>query len=266
MDLGDITAFVTGASQGIGREIAVSLADKGADVALAARNVENLEETTEIIDNLEGEADETGDTLVVKTDVADEESVESSIDETVDTFGGLDCLVNNAGIAGPMQPFERMDVEDWDHVQAVNVRGPFLCAKHAVDHLTESDRASIINIASVAGKRPYPNRAPYAASKMAVIGLTRTLAFELGKKGVTVNAVCPGAVQGDRISRAIEAQVELEQEDGVRTVNTDPDNLALGKLFVEKEDIAEQVAYLASDAARNTTAQDINVGGGVAWY
>ena len=262
MELEDITAFVTGASQGIGREISVELADSGAEVALGARSVDGLEETAGIIEDL----DETGETLVARTDVTDESSVEDSIERTVEEFGGLDCLVNNAGIAGPMDPFDRIEADDWDHVQDVNVKGPFLCAKHAADHLRESDRASIINIASVAGKRPYPNRSPYAASKMALIGLTRTLAFELGKDGVTVNAVCPGAVQGDRINRAIEAQVELEQEEGVRTLNADPDNLALGKLFVEKKDVAEQVAYLASDAARNTTAQDINVGGGVAWY
>lgn len=263
MELEGTTAFVTGASQGIGREISVELADSGADVALAARSVDGLEETAGIIEELDGE---TGGTLVARTDVADEDDIQDSIERTVEEFGGFDCLVNNAGIAGPMDPFDRIEADDWDHVQEVNVRGPFLCAKHAADHLRESDRASIINIASVAGKRPYPNRAPYAASKMALIGLTRTLAFELGKDGVTVNAVCPGAVQGDRINRAIEAQVELEQEEGVRTLNADPDNLALGKLFVEKKDVAEQVAYLASDAARNTTAQDINVGGGVAWY
>lgn len=262
MDLEGITAFVTGASQGIGREISVNLAEKGADVALAARSLENLEETAELAEEEEG----AGETLVVRTDVSDEASVEDSIQETVEEFGGLDCLVNNAGIAGPMAPFDRIEADDWDNVQDVNVKGPFLCAKHAADHLRESEQASIINIASVAGKRPYPNRAPYAASKMALIGFTRTLAFELGKENITVNAVCPGAVQGDRINRAIEAQAELEQEDGVRTLNADPDNLALGKLFVEKEDVAEQVAYLASDSARNTTAQDINVGGGVAWY
>jgi NAD(P)-dependent dehydrogenase (short-subunit alcohol dehydrogenase family) len=258
----DVTAFVTGASQGIGREIAVNLAEKGADVALAARSVDGLEETAQLAEKEEG----AGETHVVRTDVSDEASVEDSVQETVDVFGGLDCLVNNAGIAGPMDPFYRIDADDWDEVQDVNAKGPFLCAKHTVDHLRESEQASIINVASVAGKRPYPNRAPYAASKMALIGLTRTLAFELGKDGITVNAVCPGAVQGDRINRAIEAQAELEQEDGVRTLNADPDNLALGKLFVEKKDIAEQVAYLASDVARNTTAQDINVGGGVAWY
>lgn len=263
MELDDITAFVTGASQGIGREIAVNLAGKGANVALAARNVENLEETAALIEDTE---EETGETLVVRTDVTDEDSVRESIDETVEEFGGLDCLVNNAGIGGQVDPFYRIEEENWDKVQDVNVKGPFLCAKHATEHLRESEQASIINIASIAGKRPYPNRSPYAASKMAVIGLTRTLAFELGKDDVTVNAVCPGAVQGDRINNAIQEQAELKQEDGVRAVNDDPDNFALGHLLVGKEDVAEQVAYLASDAARNTTAQDINVDAGGAWY
>lgn len=262
MELEGITAFVTGASQGIGREIAVNLAGKGADVALAARSLENLEETAELVE----EEDDAGETLVVRTDVTDEESVKDSIEETVGEFGGLDCLVNNAGIGGQVDPFYRIEEENWDKVQDVNVKGPFLCAKHAADHLRESEQASIVNIASIAGKRPYPNRSPYAASKMALIGFTRTLAFELGKDNVTVNAVCPGAVQGDRINNAIQAQAKLKQEEGVRAVNDDPDNFALGHLLVGKDDIAEQVAYLASDAARNTTAQDINVDAGGAWY
>lgn len=263
MGLEGTTAFVTGASQGIGREISVNLAGKGADVALAARSVDGLVETAELVEEADGE---TGDVLTVRTDVTDEESVKDSIEQTAEEFGGLDCLVNNAGIGGQVDPFYRVEADEWDRVQEVNVKGPFLCAKHATDHLRESDRASIVNIASIGGKRPYPNRAAYATSKMALIGFTRTLAFELGKDGVTVNAVCPGAVQGDRINRAIQAQAELKQEDGVRTVNDDPNNFALGHLLVGKEDVAEQVAYLASDAARNITAQDINVDAGAAWY
>jgi NAD(P)-dependent dehydrogenase (short-subunit alcohol dehydrogenase family) len=260
MEVEGITAFVTGASRGIGREIAVEFAENGADVALAARS-DGIEETAEII----GESEAPGEALPVRTDVTDEDSVRGSIDTTVDEFGGLDCLVNNAGVAGPVEPFDSIDANDWDHVQAVNLRGPFLCAKHAAEYLRESERASIVNISSVGGKRPYPNRSPYAASKMGLIGLTRTLAFELGDDDVRVNAVCPGAVQGDRINRAIQAQAELAQE-GVRTLNAEPDDTALQKLMVEKENVAEQVVFLASDAARRTTAQDINVGGGVAWY
>ncbi|MFP4174796.1 MAG: SDR family NAD(P)-dependent oxidoreductase [Halobacteriales archaeon] len=260
MDVEGITAFVTGASRGIGREIAIEFAERGADVALAARS-DGIDETAEVIQG----AGATGDALPVHTDVSDEDSVRGSIDAAVEEFGGIDCLVNNAGIAGPVEPFDRIDADDWDHVQEVNLRGPFLCAKHAADYLRDSDRASIVNVSSVGAKRPYPNRSPYAASKMGLIGLTRTLAFELGGDGVRVNAVCPGAVQGERINRAVQAQAELAQE-GVRTLNAEPDDTALQTLMVEKEDVAEQVVFLASASARRTTAQDVNVGGGVAWY
>jgi NAD(P)-dependent dehydrogenase (short-subunit alcohol dehydrogenase family) len=258
MSVEGITAFVTGASRGIGREIAVSFAEGGANVALAARS-DGVEETAEAIEDTDGDA------LPVRTDVTDEESVRDSIEATAEKFGGLDCLVNNAGIAGPVEPFDRIDADDWDEVQEVNLRGPFLCAKHAAEYLRESERASIVNVSSVGGKRPYPNRSPYAASKMGLIGLTRTLAFELGGDGVTVNAVCPGAVQGNRINRAIQAQAELAEE-GVRTLNAEPDDTALQKLMVDKESVAEQVVFLAGERARSTTAQDLNVGGGIAWY
>ncbi len=260
MSVEGITAFVTGASRGIGREIAVEFAERGADVALAARS-DGIEETAALIDDSDAE----GEALAVTTDVSDEDSVRGSIERAADYFGGIDCLVNNAGIVGPIEPFDRIDADDWDRVQEVNLRGPFLCAKHAADYLRGSERASIVNVASIGGKRPYPNRSPYAASKMGLIGLTRTLAFELGDDDVTVNAVCPGAVQGERINEVIAAQAELAQE-GVRTVNTDPDSIALDDLFVEPERVAEQVVFLASDAGRQTTAQDINVDSGAAWY
>lgn len=260
MSVEGITAFVTGASRGIGREIAVEFAERGADVALAARS-DGTEETAALID----ESDAEGDALAVSTDVSDEDSVRDSVEATVEEFGGIDCLVNNAGVAGPVEPFDRIDADDWDRVQEVNLRGPFLCAKHAADYLRESDQASVINISSIGGKRPYPNRSPYAASKMGLIGLTRTLAFELGDDDVTVNAVCPGAVQGERINRAIGAQAELAQE-GVRTLNAEPDDTALQRLMVDKEDVAKKVVFLASDEARRTTAQDINVDAGAAWY
>ncbi|MDY7083085.1 MAG: SDR family oxidoreductase, partial [Halobacteria archaeon] len=172
-DLSDVTAFITGASRGIGREIATTFAKRGANVSLAARS-DGIEETAEIIDDEDS-------TLTVRTDVTDENSIEQSISETVEEFGGLDCLVNNAGVEGPIKPFDRIDAADWDEVQNVNVRGAFLCAKHSASHLRESEQASIVNISSIGGKRPYPNRSPYAASKMALIGLTRTLAFELGE-------------------------------------------------------------------------------------
>jgi NAD(P)-dependent dehydrogenase (short-subunit alcohol dehydrogenase family) len=256
--LSGTTAFVTGASQGIGRTIAVELADEGANVALAARS-----------DGIHETAAEIGDderTLPVETDVTDEESVAAAIEATVDEFGGLDCLVNNAGIAGPTAPVEEVDVEGFERTMDVNVTGAFRCVKHAAPHLRASDRGSVVTISSISGKRPLENRTPYAASKMAVIGLTRTLAFELGEDDVTVNAVCPGATRGPRIDDVIEAQADqrdLSYEEAKREVFTD--DTALGRL-TEPEDVARTVAYLASEDARNVTAQDVNVDAGTVWY
>jgi len=256
--LSDTTAFVTGASGGLGREIAETFADYGANVAIAARS-DGIHETAERIDD--GER-----TLAVETDVTDEDSVEAAIEATVDTFGGLDCVVNNAGIAGPVQPFDRVERDAFMETQAVNVAGPLSSVKHAAPYLRDSDRGSVVNIASIGGKRPYPNRTPYAASKMALIGLSRTLAYELGRDDVTVNAVLPGPVEGDRIEEVIEKQAELASVENAEPANIGPNDFALNEFTVPPEDVAEQVAYLAGPAGRKMTAQEIGVDAGGTWY
>ncbi len=256
MDSG--TAFVTGGSQGIGREIARTLVERGANVAIAARS-DGIYETEALIDEPER-------TLAVETDVTDEQSVAESIEETVERFGGLDCLVNNAGIAGPTAPVEEIDRAEWEHTLDVNVTGMFLTTKHAAAHLRESDRGSLINISSISGKRPLEGRTPYTTSKMAVLGFTRTLAFELGDDDVTVNAICPGATRGDRIERVIQNQADargVDYETAKQEVFTD--DTALGTL-VDPEDVAETVAFLASERGHRITAQDINVDAGTTWY
>ncbi|PSQ01401.1 NAD(P)-dependent oxidoreductase [Halobacteriales archaeon QS_5_70_17] len=257
-DLDGRTALVTGASQGIGRRIARTLADCGARVALAARAEENLRETAGPIPDDRA--------LVVGCDVTEEDSVAGAVEATVEEFGGLDILVNNAGVAGPTAPVEEVTVEAFDRTMAVNARGVLLATKHAAPHLRASDAGRVVNIASISGKRPLPDRTPYAASKMAVIGLTRTLAFELGEDDVTVNAVCPGATEGPRIESVIDRQAErrgVDYERAKREVFTD--DTALGTL-VEATDTADLVAYLAGDAGRHVTAQDINVDAGSTWY
>lgn len=252
------TAFVTGESQGIGREIAKTLVEQGANVGLAARS-DGIHETADIIDSPEN-------TLAVKTDVTDESNVKESIEAVAEEFGGLDLLVNNAGIAGPTAPIENVELEAWEQTQNVNVTGMFLTIKHAISHLRASDRGSIVNISSISGKRPLENRTPYTVSKMGVIGLTRTLAMELGDDDITVNSICPGPTMGDRIDSVIEEQareLDVDYETAKRRVFTD--DAALGRL-VEAEDIAGTVAFLGSNAARNITAQDINVDAGTVWY
>lgn len=251
--LSNLTAFVTGASQGIGRQIAETFADHGANVALAARS-DGIYETAERIDD--------DRSLAVETDVTDEAAVEAAIEQTVETFGGLDCVVNNAGVAGPVQPFDRIDPEEFLYVQNVNVAGPLLCTKHAASHLRESNRGSIINIGSIGGKRPYPNRTPYAASKMALIGLTRTLAYELGRDDVTVNTVLPGPVEGPRIEAVIEKQARLAELEDAEPASIGPNDFALPDYTIPPEDVAEQVAYLAGPHGRKITGQEIAVDAG----
>lgn len=256
MSVSGLKAIVTGGSQGIGREIATALAEAGASVVVAARS-----------DAIYEVAEQIGDpAIAIETDVTDEESVQSTIEATLEEFGGLDILVNNAGIAGPTAPIEDVTAEEWAHTMNVNVMGMFLMTKHAVAHLRESEQPSVVNISSISGKRPLENRTPYTASKMAVIGLTRTLAFELGDDGVTVNAICPGATRGPRIEGVIEKQADslgVSYEEAKQRVFTD--ETALGTL-VEPTDIAEMVIYLASETGRRITAQDINISGGNVWY
>lgn len=254
--LADTTAIVTGASSGIGKGIATTLAEQGANVAIAARS-----------DQTERVAEEIGErALPVRLDVTDEEAVKRGIERTVNAFGGLDCVVNNAGLAGPIELVEDIGLGEWEETMAVNVNGPFLMVKHAVPHLRESDRASVVTISSITGKRPAKRRTPYATSKIAVIGLTRTLALELGEDDITVNAICPGATDSPRITGFIENRMEgtdLSYEEAKQDLGL-VDN-ALGSL-VEIDDTAELVAFLASEAGRHITGQDINVDAGTIWY
>lgn len=255
--LEDTTALVTGASQGIGREIAVAFAEAGATVTLAARG-DGIHDTAELIDDPER-------TLAVHTDVTDDEAVEAAVESTVEEFGDLTCVVNNAGIAGPMAPLEETDPEEWAHVLDVNVVGCQRTIAHAAPHLRAAEGASVINIASIGGKRPYPNRAPYAASKMAVIGLTRTAAFEFGEDEVSVNAICPGPVEGDRIQRAFEGQAELRDVPVDAVEQQAKRRLAVHEL-VPPEEVAAMAVHLAGADSHHVTGQDINISSGGAWY
>lgn len=256
--LNQSTAFVTGASQGIGREIAVSLAREGANVALAARSDGIYETEKKINDEFKS--------LPIKTDVTDESDVRSSIEETVERFGGLDILVNNAGASGPTAPVQDIRAEEWIQMTDVKILGPFFCVKHSVEHLQESDHGTIVNISSVGGKKPYPYRSPYAASNMAMIGMSRTWAHELGEYGITVNSICPGPVKGPRIERVIEERAKQEDLTYEEVRNKHYfDDLAIAE-FVDPQTIAEMIIFLASESGRQITAQDLNIDSGTAWY
>jgi NAD(P)-dependent dehydrogenase (short-subunit alcohol dehydrogenase family) len=191
------TALVTGAGNGLGRAIAIALAQRGARVVLTGRSQ----------DKLSAVAEEIG--AAARVEVVDTSSAESVADlrQRLDTED-VSILVNNAGIAGPVSALTDIAVDEWDEVFAVNVRGVYLMCKEFLPPMIDRGFGDVVNVASVSGKRPLARRTPYTASKMAVLGLTSSLAFEVGPLGVNVNTLSPGPVVGPRMSRnfALEAE------------------------------------------------------------
>ena len=183
--LGGKTALVTGGGGGIGREIATRLKAAGANVAICGRNVEKLEAAAHAI----------GGALTLPGDLLDDTYVQSCVDRTVETFGGLDILINNAGVA-LSKPFAETAIEDFDRVMATNVRAPFILIRSALPHLRKA-RGRVINIASVVAHKGYPLQSAYAASKHALLGLSKSLANELYEDGVRVHVISPGGVYTD---------------------------------------------------------------------
>ena len=183
--LGGKTALVTGGGGGIGREIAAQLKAAGANVAICGRNVEKLEAAARAI----------GGALTLPGDLLDDTYVQSCVDRTVETFGGLDILINNAGVA-LSKPFAETTIEDFDRVMATNVRAPFILIRSALPQLRKA-RGRVINIASVVAHKGYPLQSAYAASKHALLGLSKSLANELYEDGVRVHVISPGGVYTD---------------------------------------------------------------------
>ncbi len=253
-------ALVTGAGRGIGRALALRLAREGALVVLADRDARACRETARDLARVAGRQG-----LAVTTDVSREEQVCSLLERVGGAHGGLDILVNNAGIAGPTAPVEEVSLEQWESTMAVNLRGVFLCCKHAVPYLKERGAGSIVNISSVSAKRPLPQRSPYAASKMALIGFTRTLASELGPWGIRVNAVCPGAVAGPRQEAVLRALGQRSGQSPDQLLRAKKSASPLGTL-VQPEQVAALVAFLCSAQAEAITGQDINVSAGAVMY
>lgn len=248
-------SIITGGGQGIGRAIALRFSEEGAMVMVAGRTKENLERVAGEIRKQGGRA------LVSVTDVADEQMVEKMVAETINEFGALDILVNNSGIAGPTAPVVGIRRKDWDETMAINLTGAFLCAKHALPHMIERKSGRIINITSVAGLRAYALRSPYAASKWAMIGLTRTLAEEAGRYNIAVNAIAPGPVQGPRIENVIRNRANAMGRSFEEVEREYVEPIAL-KRMVEEADIAAMALFLASDESRNITGETITISGG----
>lgn len=256
MKLAGKVAVVTGGGRGLGRVIALRLANEGAAVVVAGTGREHVEATAREIVTAGGRS------LGVIADVTSEPDVTRMVEATTHAYGRLDVLVNNAGIVGPTASVAEAKLEDWERTLAINLTGAFLCAKHAIPHLVAQRGGRIINITSVAGLIGYAMRSPYAASKWGMIGLTRTLALELGTQGVTVNAIAPGSVRGERIDNVVRARATSLGKsiaDIEREFYVEPTAL---KRMLDPEEIAGTVAFLASDEARGITGETISVSAG----
>jgi NAD(P)-dependent dehydrogenase (short-subunit alcohol dehydrogenase family) len=230
------TALVSGAGNGLGRATALALAEAGARVLLVGRTPQRL---TDVLTEVKARGGAGG---VAVCDVADPEAVARLSDELRDE--SVSILVNNAGVAGPVAPLTEVEPEDWDAVFASNVRGVYLMCRAFIPPMTARGSGDVINIASVSGKRPLARRTPYVASKMAVIGLTATLAHEVGPLGVNVNSLSPGPVRGPRMER----NFKLEAERSGITVDQAVDNFvsrsALNRMVEEDEVAAAVIAML----------------------
>ncbi|WP_420436956.1 SDR family NAD(P)-dependent oxidoreductase [Candidatus Poriferisocius sp.] len=259
MKLDRKVVVVTGASQGIGREIALTCAQEGGSMVLAARSVGALEEVASLIEAAGGQAQ------VVETDVSNPDAVASLASQVLSRWGRIDVLVNNSGIGGPSAPLWEVQPADWEQTFAVNVTGVFLCCQAMLPSMIERRSGSIINIGSITGKRPLLNRTAYAASKAALIGLTRTLAVEAGPHHIRVNLVSPGFVEGERIEWVFQQQ-SAQQDRPVAAVRSAAEQMTPLRRLVTAVDVARTVAFLASDESAGITGDDVNVTAGLVMY
>lgn len=250
--------IVTGASQGIGRAIAVRFGRAGASVVLAARNRSGLEETEQLVRAQGGRG------LVVQTDVTDEAQVGAMVDAALSEYGALDGVVCNSGVAGPTAPLTEIPLTQWRETLQVNVDGVFLCCRAAIPAMRDHG-GWITVIGSMTGKRPLHGRTPYTTSKMALVGLVRTLAWEAGPDRIRVNLLSPGAVRGPRIDEVIARQAQAQNVSVHETLARFTSASPLGRL-TEPEEVAEAALFLASPAASAITGEDVNVSAGVAMY
>ena len=255
MSLDGQVALITGGGRGIGKVIAQKFAQAGARVVISGTTTAALDATADEI-RASG-----GDVLAVTSDVSSEDDVRSLFKVAREKFGPIDILINNSGIMGPTAAVGDIQLADWEQTMAINLTGAFLCCREVAPEMIERRKGRIVNISSMAGRRGYPLRSPYAASKWAMIGLTLTLAGELGPYDVPVNVICPGPIAGDRMKRVIAARAE-EMGESVEAVTKQYVGAStLGRMATE-EDVADMIAYLVSEHGKNITGQVIEVAAG----
>jgi 3-oxoacyl-[acyl-carrier protein] reductase len=244
VNLSEKTAIVTGASQGLGKAVALALAANGARVACVARTVDKLNETVQQIQDAGGQAE------AFACDVTDRKSVDELVDQVVEQWEKLDILVNNAGITRDTL-LPRMSDEEWDTVIDTNLRGSFLFSRAASRYMMRARYGRIINMSSVSGLIGNPGQTNYSASKAGLIGLTRSLSRELAGRKITINAVAPGFIESDMTAALGEMIIgEAKKRIPARRLGT-------------AEDVAAAVLFLAGDAASYITGHVLTVDGGM---
>lgn len=237
-------ALVTGAAQGIGKAIALSLARAGADVVISDVNLEGAETVAGEVEALGRRA------LALRADVSQNKEVSEMIDKILDKFGRIDILINNAGITADSLLL-RMKEEAWDKVIAINLKGTFLCLKAVAKIMMKQRCGKIVNVASIIGLMGNAGQANYAASKAGVIGLTKSAAKELAPRGINVNAIAPGFIETAMTKKLSEEVREAMQK-----------HIPLGK-FATPQDVAGVVLFLVSESSSYITGQVINIDGGM---
>jgi NAD(P)-dependent dehydrogenase (short-subunit alcohol dehydrogenase family) len=240
--------LVTAGASGIGREIVRAFGANGAKVFVCDIDSKALEALAIEVDGL----------LTAVCDISRPDDIDRMVTLAVSALGGLDVLVNNAGISGPTAPVEQIPPDEWEKVVQVNLNGTFHVTRLAIPHLKKSPAGVIIIMSSFAGRFGYANRSPYSTTKWGLIGLTKTLSIELGRFNIRANAILPGAVEGPRIDRVLEGRakvtgrsVDQERESALSTQSL--------KRFVDPKDIAALAVFLASDAAKSISGQMIPI-------
>ena len=237
-------AFVTGAASGIGRATAIAFAQEGARLAILDRTEDALRETTEAIRTIGG------DVLTIACDVAQPDQVEAAVRQVVEAFGRLDIAFNNAGVENKAAPVAEIELSEWDRILDINLRGTFVCMKHELTQMVRQGGGVIVNTSSGAGIRGVAGGASYAASKHAVIGLTKSAALDYAKQNIRVNAILPGNIETPMMDRFTGGDIQ-------KAIDLEP----VGRLG-KPEEIADAVLWMSADLGAFVTGAAISVDGG----
>jgi NAD(P)-dependent dehydrogenase (short-subunit alcohol dehydrogenase family) len=253
-------AVVTGGNRGIGRAIARAMAAEGAAVAISARDREALQLVADELEHLGGTA------AAVVCDVRDPKSTDAMTAEVLERFGHVDVVVANAGIAGAIRPMHELTYEEWQECVATDLDGVYLTFRRFIPPMIAAGNGgSLIALSSMTGKRPLPERTPYCAAKMGVIGLVRSLALELGPHRIRVNSICPGAVAGERLDRIVRQSAKSRGITEAEAMRQFSEPAALKRPTLAEE-VAAACVFLAGDGGSGITGEDMNVSAGLVMY